>query len=670
MLMCLFAVESYAQQPSDTIDKPGVYDLEGVTIVRRKVTTRRVTDTMNGSIITRDELFRAACCNLSESFQTNPSVDVNYNDATTGAKQIRLLGLSGEYVQLLTENLPSFRGSASAFALDYVPGPWMNSIQVSKGTASVKNGYEGITGQINVQYLQPEDNEGMTVNIFGSTDSRIEANVDANKHLTERLSTEILAHYDRGWGHHDQNKDGFFDIPSRHQAGFQNRWAYLGDRYIMHSGASVQKETRRGGQTHAMHDMSKYTFDIESDRYEAYTKHAFVINKEQASNIALMSNAAMHQAHALYGWKRYTVNEKDVYASLMYETNIRQDHNLSAGVSFSYDYIGQQLKTADYAHLIGETAFELPSIGNERENVVGAYAQYTFHKGESFSLMSGVRIDHSSVYGSFFTPRVHLKWEPTQVFSIRMSAGRGYRSPHPIAEHHNMLASGRKVVIESVEQEDAWNTGASTALNIPIGRNTLRMNAEYYFTHFVRQQLVDYDTDPHTLLFTSSEGKSYSHTLQVDADYEVLTGLRLVAAYRRTLVRATYNGMLREKPLTNRYKALFTASYKTPLGLWQADITLQINGGGRMPDNYTDADGRQSWSSSFKPYEQLNVQLTRWFRHFSVYVGGENLTSFKQKNPIISADNPWSKNFDSTLVYGPQMGAMAYIGMRFNFGRL
>ena len=97
----------------DVVLREGM-ELSEVQIVSRKLSTLKLrSSVMNEEIVTSDELCRAACCNLGESFVTNPSVDVSYSDAATGAKQIKLLGLSGTYVQMLTENIPNYRGAAS-----------------------------------------------------------------------------------------------------------------------------------------------------------------------------------------------------------------------------------------------------------------------------------------------------------------------------------------------------------------------------------------------------------------------------------------------------------------------------------------------------------------------------------------------------------------------------
>lgn len=669
------SLHAYAQ--TETNDNDSIYketDLSEVSVTARRSGLTRMAGAFNGVTLNKEELFKAACCNLGESFTTNPSVDVAYNDATTGAKQIKLLGLSGTYVQMLTENMPDFRGAATPYALGYVPGPWMKAIQVSKGSASVKNGYESITGQINVDYLKPDDEQGATVNLYGDSKSRIETNADANIHVNEKLSTEVLMHYENSNENHDDNDDGFYDKPKVEQYNLQSRWKYVAGNYIMHSGVTAMKENRNGGEMQHDGNMNmtgheQYNISIHTDRYSGYTKHAFILDKEHGSNIALMASASMHFMDALYGWKTYSVNEKNVYASLMYETNFSPMHNLSAGVSYNHDYLGQTINpgyNVNYATPLSNGSFYL----KERENTPGIYAQYTYTLGTRLTAMAGLRYDHSSVYGGFVTPRFHVKYSPTDIVTLRLSAGKGYRTVFAWAENNYLLASGRQLTVSSdLKQEEAWNYGISSAFYIPLAGKTLKVNAEYYYTRFSNQAVVDYDSDRNVISIDNLHGKSYSHTFQIDATYPLLKGLEITAAYRLNDVKTTFGGTLREKPLTSRYKGLLTASYKTPLGLWQFDATLQLNGGGRNPKPYTLADGTPSWDSSFPAYEQLSAQITRWFRHWSIYIGGENLTGYKQKTSIYGTSNPWGKDFEPTLVWGPVHGRMVYAGVRINIGR-
>lgn len=652
----------------DSLMPFGEQTLGTVEVTRRKAGMLRMRGAMNGTVINREELFRAACCNLGESFTTNPSVDVSYGDAATGARQIKLLGLNGKYVQMLTENLPDFRGSAMPYSLGYVPGPWMKSIQVSKGSSSVRNGYESMTGQIDIEYLKSDDDPGATINVYGNTEERLETNADANVHLSSSTSTEILGHYENQWEHHDINGDGFQDMPTVRQVNLQNRWKATTEHYMFHGGAGLIDERRTGGQLATGHhsavtDGLLYRTDVTTQRYTAYMKHAIILSREHNASVALMSSASLHKQDAFYGLKRYAVNEKNLYTQLLFDTDLGKGHNIALGASLMHDYLGQ------YYRLEHDTGQPL-TAATERETSTGGYAQYTFSADSRLTLMAGLRADHSTLYGTFVTPRLHVRWQPVDLLTLRISAGKGYRTPHALAEMSHLLASGRQLVLtDDIHQESAWNYGISVTSDIPLFGETLRLSAEYYYTRFGSQLMADYEQSPTTIVIGNVMGRSYSHTLQVDASYQPLKGMTVTAAYRRSIVRAVLGGMLREVPLTSRYKGLLSASYKTPLGLWQADVTLQLCGGGLMPTPVTSTDGTPLWQPRFKPYEQLSAQITRWFKHFSVYIGGENLTGKRQHTAIVDATSPWGTRFDPTLTWGPVSGAMGYVGIRVNIGR-
>lgn len=648
---------SDANQDIYIILKANTHTLKEVQVMGYSSTTAKsIAGVLNTDNISSGELLRAACCNLGESFTTNPSVDVSYNDAATGAKQIKLLGLSGKYVQMLTENIPNYRGVAMPFALGYIPGPWMQSIQVSKGASSVKNGYESTTGQINVEFKKPQVTQrSISANVYGATNSKLEVNLDGNIHLSKKLSTALLLHYENLFTNHDSNHDGFLDIPRIQQYNLFNRWAYFSDRYIFQGGFKYLHEQRTSGQAHSSHDdmsTSRYTIGIKSNRYELFAKNAFILDKEKNGNIALILNGTMHDYTSLFGAKPYDVKQWNAYASLMYETDFDSHNSLSTGLSFNYDYYHQ------------------PQYGDEREFVPGLYAQYTYKLGDKFTAMAGLRYDHSSLYGSFVTPRLHLKWMPHKIINIRASVGKGYRAVHVLAENNYLLASSRTLRIDSdLRQEDAWNYGLSTALYIPIAGKIMNVNLEYYYTNFSNQVVIDTDSDPHAVSFYNLQGKAYSHSFQAEVTYPFFKGFTLTAAYRLTDSKSTYSGRLLQTPLTSRYKALVSASYKCDLDKWQFDATLQVNGSGRMPTPYTLSDGSASWSETFPTFCMLNFQVTRFFRQFSIYLGGENLTNYKQKNPIIDASNPWGDKFDSTMIWGPMHGIMVYAGIRVHFDK-
>ena len=324
------------------------------------------------------------------------------------------------------------------------------------------------------------------------------------------------------------------------------------------------------------------------------------------------------------------------------------------GASFNHDYYDERFNPLG----------PLPKAESKvsKETTPGLYAQYTYKLGDKLTVMPGVRWDHSDRYGSFVTPRLHIKYSPSEIVTLRTSIGKGYRSPHALAENVTLLASGREIIIDSdLKQEEAWNMGASLGFNIPLFGKNLELNAEYYYTDFKHQMIMNFDgaKGEHTLSFENLDGKSYSHTFQVDATYALFSGMTTTAAFRLNDVKCTYDGVLRQKPLTSRYKGLLTLSYKTPLELWQFDATGQLNGGGELYDR-----------SRYPAYFQLQAQVTREFHNFSLYLGGENLTNYKIADPILHSHHPWSAAFDATQVWAPVTGAMAYVGIRFTLEKV
>ena len=641
----------------------GEVALQEVVISERKMgTIASRTSVLQTQKITYDEICRAACCNLAESFETNPSVDVSYSDAATGARQIKLLGLAGTYVQMLTENYPNFRGAASLYGLDYVPGAWMESIQVSKGTSSVKNGYEALAGQINVEFKKPPTADIFSVNLFGSDAGRYEGNADASWHINDKVSTGLLVHYSNDKMQHDGNDDGFLDTPLKEQVNLMNRWYHKLDHYVAQYGVRYLHENRTGGQSTKHHDFADpYRVRLQTNRAELFTKQAYIIDKEKVESVALILSGSYHEQKSMYDRTPYNVYQNNVYASLLYEKEFSPAHSLSTGLSMNYDGFDENL-----------TLGGVRTPYNRTEVVPGAYAQYTYNLNDKLILLAGLRADYSSLYDFFVTPRLHIKYNPFDWFHVRASAGKGFRTANVLAENNYLLSSSRKMNIAAdLDQEEAWNTGVNLSFYIPLFGKELVLNGEWYYTDFRKQVVVDMDSDPHAVSFYNLDGRSYSNSFQVEATYPFFRGFTLTAAYRYTDAKTDYRnaeGVTRrlKKPLVSDYKGLLTASYQTPLKKWQFDLTGQFNGGGRMP---TPDAVNPLWEPDFKAYTVVNAQITKYFRRWSIYVGAENLFDYKQPHPIIDAENPRGDNFDGSMVWGPVHGRKIYAGLRFNISR-
>ena len=634
-----------------TIVLNDLIQLSEVSVVGTNKGTMKLKSVMfNTEKITAAELCKAACCNLSESFETNPSVDVSYADAATGAKQIKLLGLPGTYVQMLTENIPNLRGISAPYGMGFIPGPWMESIQVSKGTASVVNGYEAVTGQINVEFKKPPTSEKVAFNLFASNAGRVESNLNASAKLSEKLSTGIFLHASDEFISIDDDHNNYMDMPMVKQYNFINRWYYKNDNYVAQAYVRALTESRHGGQING-----NYKIGIESERLEFFVKNGLVLNPEKGTSVALIVSGSTHKQLSEYGSKSYNGKQNSLFSNLIFQTQWTKTHSLTAGVNATLDQFTETMPQISVN----------PFLKNEL--VAGVYGEYTYKLADKLMLMSGLRADYNNLYGTLITPRIHAKYSLSDHLLVRASVGKGYRSPTVFAENNYLLAGNRMLIIApTIKMEEAWNYGVSTMADIDIAEKEIILTGEWYYTNFEQQLVADMDSDPHKVIFSNLDGKSYSHSVQVEASSEILKGLSLNVAHRVNIVKTTIAGVLRDKPLTSKSKSLITLSYQTPLKKWQFDYTAQFNGGGRLPDPDM---SNPLWSSTFKPFTVMNAQVTKYFKTWSVYLGGENLTGFVQKNPIIDVANPGSADFDASMIWGPLHGRKMYIGMRWAINR-
>ena len=727
-------------------------ELDDVTIAaRRQAVVRSRFATFNSEKLTSAELCKAACCNLSESFETSAAVDVAYADAATGAKQIRLLGLSGTYVQLLSENTPGIRGLAQSFGMEYIPGPWMESIQVSKGTSSVVNGYESVTGQINVEYLKPKTQDPIAVNLMLNSELHAEVNLTggwdvSSKELKENplrgnngVYTGVLAHYRNGSWAMDHNHDTFLDMPTSQQLNLLNRWEFFHDDYTGRLLVRGLYDRRKGGQRepsfdkHAMPE-EPYLIDLSARRIEGFMKNGYVIDDETGMSVGIITSGSYHSQDNSYGDRRWHATEANAYLNAMFQTDLGDEseltgerlHKLTAGLSLNHDTYSELL-TGLIPRDVSLPADALLKINaldlSRRQTDVGLFAEYTFSPNDKLTLLAGIRADltirqckRAQAQGLAYTtegvapsvkvlptPRLNIRYAPWAWWTLRASAGMGYRTPNILSDNAQQLSTGKWITtpaqakgvtefgpeawspsswaILSPNIESALNAGVSTTFYIPIGERELQLSAEYYYTHFFECLIADTET-PERLYFynlTDVDGaRAFAHTWQVEADMEVLRGWTWTLAFRQNDSRQTVLSptsgefVLRERPLQNKFKAIITTSYQTPLKKWQFDLTAQFNGAGRMPEGFVIPAGaeKQYFTKDQQTYHQwypqLLGQITKYWRTCSLYVGAENMTNFCQQQPIIGATEPFGSAFDAATVWAPISGWKAYIGFRWN----
>lgn len=638
-------------------------EIEEVTVTKKdRGTYLSAMETIHTERIGGAELHKAACCNLAESFETNPSVDVSYSDAVTGAKQIRLLGLDGIYSQLQVENFPDLRGLATTFGLNYIPGSWMESIQVSKGASSVLSGYESIAGQINAEIKKPDSDEKLFLNAYANEHKRWEFNGNTSlKVYKDMVSTALLVHASGLSNRVDENGDGFLDDPLTKQFQVSNRWKFTNYKgFMTQAGVNILAEDRLGGQVGFEEGMAQspsnpYGINIKTNRVTGFLKSG-IVSQDQRSALAILTNFTGHKTNSFYGLADYDASETRFYGSVIYtrDLDVNAVHSLNTGISFIHDKIDESLYGINLDRV---------------ENVPGVFAEYTFKPIENLTLMAGIRADSHNLFGSFVTPRMHFRYKLNDHITLRANAGKGYRTANVITENNYLLASYRQLQWQDKNMlEEAWNYGASIVQDYILWGRELQINTEFFRTDFQSQLIVDRESSSDFVILSPLSGKSYANSLQLDVRYQPVERLDVLLAYRINDTKQTIAGELKEMPLTSRYKGLINLNYSTNLKKWMFDYTVQFNGGGRIPRPYEEWQNNVDISGDFyefQPYTVMNAQVTKYFRYGSIYLGAENLANFKQPNPIEGAENPYAPGFDATNIWGPVMGRKIYLGVRF-----
>lgn len=623
------------------------------------------TNAIQTEFINQRTLAKAACCNLSESFETNASVSVSYNDAVTGSKQIQFLGLGGQYVQTNVENIPTVRGLATTFGLNYIPGTWITGIDVGKGAGSVVNGYESMSGQMNVELQKPDDSNKLFLNGYANSFGRLEGNANWSKTLSKTWSVGVLGHASTLRNEIDQNNDGFRDLPLYTQVNAINRYKYSSERYMAQVGVKALYEDRDGGQLSSF-GASRYGFLNTTKRLEFFSKTAKLYPDKPYKGLGLILNGVHHEQTARFGFAPYDGRQQTFYANLIYQSIIGTTNNsFKAGISYLLDDYRENYKAFNTART---------------ESVPGIFVEYTYIYPEKLTLVLGGRFDYHNLFGAQWTPRAHLKYSISPNVALRASAGRGFRTANPFAENFGYLVSSRTVFLsQPLQFESSWNYGVGLTNEFTLLGKKASLVVDYYRTDFQNQLIVDIEHPGELYFYNLAEagrqGRSYANSFQVELNVQPAKRFELKAAYRLFDVKQTMGGPFGEerllpKMMISRDRVLLNAGYALPYDKWKFDATLQWNGPRRIPylrEGYVHTSYQNMPVDISPGFYNLNAQLSRAFRSgWEVYLGGENLTGFRQSNPIVAANDPFGVRFDAgSQVWGPITGRMVYVGFRF-----
>lgn len=650
-------------------------ELEAVEIeARRKSTEMSFINPMKMENISEKELFKAACCNLSESFETNPSVDVNFTDAVSGNRQIRMLGLDGPYTLISRENMPGIRGLGNGFGLTFIPGSWIESIQLTKGIGSVVNGYESIAGQINFELKKPRADEETFLNLFANQSGRMELNFLNSQQVSEKWSTMLLVHGNTRPYERDVNSDGFRDFPLQEQVNVMNRWKYFNENGLMGQiGFHYFTDEKKGGETdqreNKLDDLGRdalYRLQINTEKAEVFTKTGYVFPAYKYRSMGLQMSASRMEQESYYGLREYDAEQQSFYANYIYQSIISNSfHKFKTGISFLYDEYDERLDDLDFDRI---------------ERVPGAFFEYTYEPSPNFTLVAGTRWDEHNIFGGFFTPRLHLRYASDEFTVFRLLAGSGQRTANVIAERQSLLASSRSFYFQGnnadypfgIPMEKAWNYGFNVTRSFTLDYRDGYVSLDLYRTDFENQLVADRDEGADRVLFYNLEGESYANNLQFELSYEVIKFLEMRAAYRFTEVRTEFQSGLRQKPFTPRHRWFVNFAYATAKSLkganWTFDLTTQWFGEQRLPTTAGNPPEYQRADTS-PSFFRLNAQVSRNFnKRWTLYAGMENILNYRQDDPIIASDNPFGNNFDASMVWGPIFGRMVYGGVRMTLG--
>jgi hypothetical protein len=671
-----FTADSVLVTDQKTINvtlKPSV-QLKGVQVeAKREAIEISTLKTINVEQIGQKELLKAACCNLSESFETSPSVNVSYADAVTGAKEIQLLGLSGIYAQIMTENIPNMRGLASTYGLSYIPGPWMESIQVTKGSGSVANGFESTTGQINVEYLKPEMAPKFYLNLYGAESGNHEVNVISSGKTGEHTTASFMLHADNMPVQWDHNNDGFLDMPLTRNLNVLGRLSY-NDGQKMEGQFMVKgiSELRRGGQLdfgwdEQANNINGYGTRIRTNRIEVSSKTGMIFPETPWRSVGLILSGHYHQQDAYFGLKTHDAWQTGFYGSLIYMSIFgTTDHKWKAGLDMRSDFMEEYY--LDYPYY-------------KEEYVPGAYFEYTLNVNEKFGAVAGIRGDHHNQWGFFATPRLHLKYNFTENMILRASGGKSFRTPNLFTDNLSMLASSRRITVYDVlEPEKALNYGSNFTWKFRLFWRPGSITLDYYITDFENQMVIDPYTYTDITAIYNLKGKSFAKSLQATFNYEVFKRFDLRLAYKKDWVETDYLSGRARKPLTPDYRALINLAYASRKEDWRYDLTFQFQGPSNLGISEEEAALYQQGHEGHAPqidqdnmspaFTTINGQITKVFnKSWDTYVGVENLLDFRQDLPIIGYENPFGTDFDATNVWGPVMGRKIYVGLRYTINQ-
>lgn len=615
--------------------------------------------------LTKGELIKAACCDLAGCFETQLTVQPQTTNVITNSKELRILGLSGVYNQILIDGFPMIQGMTYTYGVSSIPGTLVNNIYVSKGANSVLQGYESISGQINVETVKPGHTDKLLVN--GYVNSFLEKHLNVNYNYSGRKWSNLTAfHTVQPSNRIDRDKDNFLDLPlltrymayNRIKYGRETDWGWSGSLSVR-----LLKEQRVGGQTSFRRtdkgSSTVYGQMIDLNQPELMMKTGYRFN--DVHNVVLNVSTFHHQQQSYFGTLEYNARQSNLYINLQHEWKWKT-HDWRSGVSFRHLNITEDIRFADDLLNRGYAG-----VYRREENIPGVFTETTMRfLGDKLTWIAGARADKHNEFGTIATPRTLIKYDFTPETVIRANVGFGWRTVNFFSENIGLLASSRDILfLEPLKPEKAINSGINVTHKFLSANSRFSgsISVDYYHTRFSNQIFPDYDADPTKALVRNFTGKSVSNGFQSELYLQFLQQIDLRMGYNFLEVYQGTGALKKILPFNPRHKFLTALSYKPVNKRFQADINLHWFGRQRLPDTKLNPPAYQRPDS--QPYTTVNIQFTYNLKKLELYAGCENVFNFRQHQPIISWQNPFGPYFDTSSVWGPTRGREFYLGFRF-----
>ena len=616
--------------------------------------------------ITQTELRKAACCDLAGCFETQTTVQPQTTNVVTNAKELRILGLSGVYNQILVDGFPVIQGLSYTYGISSIPGTVVGNIYVAKGANSVLQGFESISGQINVETKDPDNTDKVYLNAY--VNSFGEKHINTNYAVKKNKWSNLTAvHMVQPANKVDRDNDNFLDLPRLRRHLLMNKWKYGNENswgWSSKVGLRFLNERRIGGQTiyNAERDKGSTTVYgqfVNINQPEFWTKTGYRFDDKHA--ITAFVSSFHQQQNSYFGTVRYDANQTNVYANVQFELNYKQ-HQLKTGLSYRFLQLRENIGFTDQI-LVRTYA----GVYDRKEMIPGAFAENILKSANGkITWITGIRGDHHNQFGFQLTPRTLIKYDLSRTLIVRASIGTGWRTVNLFSENIGLLVSSRDIIFaETLAPEKALNTGINLTKKFESGVKNISgyISVDFYRTSFSNQIFPDYNTSPTKAIIKNFTGKSISNGLQAELLLHFFNTLEFKTGYNfLDVYRVTESGK-ELLPFNPRQKVLTSISFRPPKKPFQADLNIHWYGKQQLPDTKSNPAPFQRPDFS-KPYTALNTQFTYSFKRVELYTGIENLFDFRQLQPILSWENPFSPYFDTSSVWGPTRGREIYVGVR------